>query len=42
LKEKSIAIESIVHWPLGGRSIYFRDPDDHAVELITPGVWNNY
>lgn len=42
LQEKNIAIESIVNWPLGGRSIYFRDPDDHAVELITPGVWTNY
>ena len=35
-------IESIVEWPLGGRSIYFRDPDQHCVELVTPGVWPNY
>lgn len=42
LQGKGVAIESIVHWPLGGRSIYFRDPDQHAVELITPGVWKNY
>ncbi len=42
LREKGIEIESIVNWPLGGRSIYFRDPDQHAVELATPGVWKNY
>ena len=42
LQSKGIAIESIVNWPLGGRSIYFRDPDQHAVELLTPGVWKNY
>jgi catechol 2,3-dioxygenase-like lactoylglutathione lyase family enzyme len=42
LSGRGIAIESIVRWPLGGSSIYFRDPDSHAVELITPGVWKNY
>jgi catechol 2,3-dioxygenase-like lactoylglutathione lyase family enzyme len=28
-----------VDWPRGGESIYFRDPDNHLVELLTPGVW---
>jgi catechol 2,3-dioxygenase-like lactoylglutathione lyase family enzyme len=42
LQSKGIAIESIVNWPLGGRSIYFRDPDAHAVELMIPGVWKNF
>lgn len=42
LGSKGIEIESTVEWPLGGRSIYFRDPDQHAVELATPGVWKNY
>lgn len=42
LKEKGVEIESIVTWPLGGRSVYFRDPDHHAVELATPGIWKNY
>ena len=37
-----VEIESIVEWPLGGRSVYFRDPDAHCVELVTPGVWPNY
>jgi catechol 2,3-dioxygenase-like lactoylglutathione lyase family enzyme len=42
LGESGIAIESRVTWPRGGRSIYFRDPDGHLVELITPGCWAIY
>lgn len=42
LRTHGIEIESIVHWPEGGRSVYFRDPDQHCVELITPGAWRNY
>ena len=38
----SIAVESRVHWPRGGTSIYFRDPDGHLVELATPGMWPIY
>jgi catechol 2,3-dioxygenase-like lactoylglutathione lyase family enzyme len=37
-----IAIESTVNWPTGGRSIYFRDADNHLVELATPGIWEVY
>ena len=37
-----IPVESRVDWPLGGHSIYFRDPDGHSVELATPGVWPSY
>jgi catechol 2,3-dioxygenase-like lactoylglutathione lyase family enzyme len=37
-----IVIESVIDWPQGGRSLYFRDPDRLLVELITPGVWKNY
>jgi catechol 2,3-dioxygenase-like lactoylglutathione lyase family enzyme len=37
---QGIAIEKEVTWPLGGRSLYFRDPAGNAVELITPGIWN--
>ncbi len=39
---RGIAIESKVSWPLGGQSIYFRDPDNHLVELATPGIWEVY
>jgi len=35
LAECGVAIESVVVWPEGGRSIYFRDPDSHLVELKT-------
>lgn len=38
----SIVVESRVHWPRGGTSIYFRDPDGHLVELATPGMWPIY
>lgn len=31
-------IEKEVVWPLGGRSIYSRDPAGNSVELVTPGV----
>ncbi len=40
LREEGIAIESEIH--CGGHSIYFRDPDGHLVELITPGCWPIY
>jgi catechol 2,3-dioxygenase-like lactoylglutathione lyase family enzyme len=42
LREKGIAIESKVTWPRGGLSLYFRDPDNHVIELATPGIWAIY
>lgn len=39
LVQMGIAIEKEVHWPRGGRSVYFRDPAGNSVELLTPGVW---
>jgi catechol 2,3-dioxygenase-like lactoylglutathione lyase family enzyme len=39
LTENGVAIEREVTWPLGGKSIYFRDPAGNLGELITPGVW---
>jgi catechol 2,3-dioxygenase-like lactoylglutathione lyase family enzyme len=42
LSEVGVEIESEVDCPRGGHSIYFRDPDGHAVELITPGCWTVY
>jgi catechol 2,3-dioxygenase-like lactoylglutathione lyase family enzyme len=41
LAGEGIEIESRVDWPRG-RSVYFRDPDQHLVELVTPGLWANY
>ena len=42
LRDHEISIESEFQWPTGGTSIYFRDPDGHLLELLTPGVWPNY
>jgi catechol 2,3-dioxygenase-like lactoylglutathione lyase family enzyme len=42
LTERGVAVESTVTWPGGARSLYFRDPDRHLVELITPGFWAIY
>lgn len=39
LQRLDIPIESRVRWPGGAVSLYFRDPDNHAVELATPGLW---
>jgi catechol 2,3-dioxygenase-like lactoylglutathione lyase family enzyme len=42
LGEKGIAVEEKRRWPLGGWSLYFRDPDRHLLEVVTPGVWSVY
>jgi len=42
LAAQDVVVESEVVWDRGGRSIYFRDPDGHSVELATPGVWTVY
>lgn len=42
LEREGVAIESVVKWPGGAESIYFRDPDGHLVELATPGLWRIY
>ena len=42
LSEHGIATEGRTDWPRGGHSIYFRDPDGHLLELVTPGVWETY
>jgi len=42
LQERGIAIEEKRAWEEGGRSLYFRDPDRHLLELVTPGTWSVY
>ena len=42
LRERGIPVEGRTDWPRGGRSIYFRDPDGHLLELATPGLWRIY
>ncbi|MBC7925082.1 MAG: VOC family protein [Bryobacteraceae bacterium] len=40
LRQLDVPVSSEVEFPRGGRSIYLRDPDNHLVELITPGIWD--
>jgi catechol 2,3-dioxygenase-like lactoylglutathione lyase family enzyme len=39
LQGHGVTIEKEIEWPRGGRSLYFRDPAENSVELVTPGVW---
>ena len=39
LERKGVEIESEVHWPQGGTSLYLRDPAGNSVELATPIIW---
>lgn len=40
LSGQGIAIESRQTWKYGGEALYFRDPDGHLLEVVTPGVWS--
>ncbi len=42
LRDAGVPLESKVTWPRGGTSLYFRDPDGHSIELVTPGCWSIY
>ena len=42
LKEQDISIEMRKTWKYGGEALFFRDPDGHLLEVVTPGVWNIY
>jgi catechol 2,3-dioxygenase-like lactoylglutathione lyase family enzyme len=42
LADLGIAIESRKQWKYGGEALYFRDPDGHLLEVVTPGVWEIY
>ncbi len=39
LTKNSITIEHEATWKNGLKSIYFRDPDNHSVEIVMPGIW---
>lgn len=39
LVDSQVPIESEVHWPGGGHSIYCRDPSGNSVEFATPTLW---
>jgi catechol 2,3-dioxygenase-like lactoylglutathione lyase family enzyme len=40
LSQQGIAIELRKTWKYGGEALYFRDPDGHLLEVVTPGVWS--
>tara|TARA_B100002049_G_scaffold111585_2_gene82326 strand:- start:1467 stop:1910 length:444 start_codon:yes stop_codon:yes gene_type:complete len=42
LDARGVPIEGRTHWPRGAESLYFRDPDGHLLEVVTPGIWPNY
>lgn len=42
LADAGVSIEGRMDWVRGGKSIYFRDPDNHLLELMTPGNWSIY
>ncbi len=42
LRDHGVAIEGRMRWLRGGESVYFRDPDNHLLELMTPGNWRIY
>ena len=39
LTKHDVDLLSEITWESGARSLYFRDPDGHMIELATPGIW---
>jgi catechol 2,3-dioxygenase-like lactoylglutathione lyase family enzyme len=39
LESMAIEIEREITWPLGGHSVYIRDPAGNSVELIEGEIW---
>jgi catechol 2,3-dioxygenase-like lactoylglutathione lyase family enzyme len=42
LAQHGVKIEGTVRWKRGGTSLFFRDPDQHLIELLSPGLWSFY
>jgi len=40
LSQQGVTIELRKTWKYGGEALYFRDPDGHLLEVVTPGVWS--
>ncbi len=39
LAQAGVPIEADFEWPMGGRSIYFRDPAGNSLECAEPRIW---
>lgn len=39
LEASGVAIEQVVEWPGGFRSLYFRDPAGNSLELTAGAIW---
>ena len=39
LAAHGVTIERDIHWPGGGRSLFFRDPSGNSLEVATPTLW---
>jgi catechol 2,3-dioxygenase-like lactoylglutathione lyase family enzyme len=39
LRQANIPIEHEQTWPHARKSCYFRDPDQHLLEIVMPGIW---
>lgn len=39
LTRHGVAVEQVVQWPQGGRSVYFRDPAGNSLEVASPRIW---
>jgi catechol 2,3-dioxygenase-like lactoylglutathione lyase family enzyme len=42
LTDAGVTVEGRTEWRRGGVSVYFRDPDNHLLEIATPGLWRGY
>ncbi len=41
LKTKGVRVTHQQTWTKGGRSFYFEDPNQHVLEIVEEGIWDN-
>jgi catechol 2,3-dioxygenase-like lactoylglutathione lyase family enzyme len=42
LKTNGVKVTGTMDWEMGGRSVYFSDPDGHVGEIGSRGIWAHY